>query len=408
MSWKDRIEDVRFTIKTGDGKKFTPLWKNGAKSKAYNFSKYDFIDVEKSLIDRKKPQSSKYPLTFWFQGDDNIEQSEAFEKSADDPRLWEIKHPFYGNIIGQPINITRDDTNFNITQITVEFWESITGNYPTPKASFEDVIVARTASLVSVSASAYAENVEPTTKDIQILGDNVVQVSSSFDKLFDDDTFSDYKTLVNKALSDVNNVISKPINAINSAHSLLLLPSLYEKSVKSRISALKESFNKVLDTLTENDTKNTKTYFESEAAVNIGAICQCTTNPLDTDYITKSDIESINTDIIDTYNLYLDTLDNSQVELSDVDNSFHANALVQSQLYDLVTETTGNLFSLAFSAKQERTVEVDRNTNIILLTHKYLGLDVKDENIEQFRQLNDIKNDELLLIKKGRTIKFFV
>ena len=31
MNWKDRLTDIEFTITTGDGKVFTPLWKNGEK-----------------------------------------------------------------------------------------------------------------------------------------------------------------------------------------------------------------------------------------------------------------------------------------------------------------------------------------------------------------------------------------
>ena len=83
MSWQERLKDIIFTIKTGDGKTFHPLWINGEKSKEFNISKYDFINVEGSFIDRKKPQSNLYPLVFYFQGDDNIEQANTFEASVD-------------------------------------------------------------------------------------------------------------------------------------------------------------------------------------------------------------------------------------------------------------------------------------------------------------------------------------
>lgn len=408
MSWRERINNIEFTIRTGDGKEFTPLWKNGSKSKNYNFSKYDFIDVKGSLIDRKKPQASKYPLVFWFQGDDNIEQATAFELSAEDSRPWEIKHPFYGNISGQPISLKRVDTDYNVTEITVEFWESITENYPNPKSSIEDIIITKTIGLAKVSSENYESKVNPKAEDNQILQDSIIQVTGVFDKLFDNDTFSDYQTLKSAAERAIDNLISEPLTAINSLHSLLLSPSLFIKSVRSRVDALKEGFNKVVDTLNENPTVNTKLYFESEAAICIAAICQASSNPLDGDYITRNQIENVNTIIIDIYNEYLQLLDDSQIRISNVENTYHADAISQIQLYDLVTETTGNLFALAFEAKQERTVEAAKNTNLILLTHKYLGMDIDDNNLEEFRQLNNIKNDELLLIKKGRIIKYFV
>jgi len=408
MSWKERTENIQFTIKTGDGKVFTPLWKNGVKNKIYNFSKYEFINSVGSFIDRKKPQSSKYPLKFWFQGDDNIEQANAFEASADDPRLWEIKHPIYGNIKGQPVSLNRNDTSYNATEVTVIFWESIVRDYPNPIASIEDVIITKVSELQDVSAESYDSNVSPASEDIQILQDNLTQITGVFDKLFDNDTFSDYQTLKSKAESDVNNLISSPLNAVTSLHSLLLSPSLFVKSVRSRVNALEEAFNKVVDTLNSDNSVNTKLYFESESAVCIAAICQATSTPLDSDYITRNEIEEINTIIIDIYDQYLQLLDDSQVDISNVLNAYHADSVVQQQLYSLVAETTGNLFALAFQAKQERTIEVEKNTNLILLTHKYIGLDADDVRIEEFRQLNNIKNDELFIVKKGRIIKYFV
>ena len=408
MSWKSRLENVQFTIKTGDGKEFSPLWKNGLKTKNYNFSKYDFINVDGSLIDRKKQQSSKYPLKFWFQGDDNIEQADAFEASAADSRPWEIKHPFYGNITGQPLNLTRNDNFFNSTEITVEFWESIIVDYPNPQSSIKDDIVAGTSNVQTVSAASYASDLVPASEDVQILQDSITQITSVFDKLFDNETFSDYQTLKSNAERAVDNLISSPLIAITSLNSLLLSPSLFVQSVRGRVSALKEAFDKLVDTLGSNPTVSTKLYFESQSAVCLSAMAQAAADPLESDYITRSEIENINTVIIDTYDRYLQLLDDSQVRISDVENTYHASTTTQLLLYDLITETTGNLFTLAFSAKQERTVEVNKHTNLISLTHRYLGLDASDENIELFRQTNNIKNDELLLIKKGRVVTYFV
>jgi len=408
MSWQERLDNVRFTIITGDGKSFTPLWKNGSKEKSFNYSNYNFIDVEGGFTDRKKPQASKYPLVFWFQGDDNIEQADAFESSANDSRPWQIKHPFYGNIIGQPISLNRNDSSYNITEITVEFWESISADYPNPLPAVDDLINSKVEELSDEAAKSYDDDIEPTAEDTQTLQDSIIQISASFNKLFDNETFSDYKTLMAKTQNDVNNLISSPLQAITSLHSLVLTPALFMQSVKSRLSALKESFAKITDILDRKSSLNNKLYFESQSAVIVAAICQSASTPIDTDYTTRNEIEDVNNLILEVYNSYLQLLDNSQISVSDIKNSYHPNPLVQTKLHELVTETTGNLFSLAFQAKQERTVEVDRDTNLILLTHKYIGLDTDDKNIEMFRQINSIKNDELFLIKKGRTIKYFV
>lgn len=169
MSWKNKIENTKFSIKTGDGKEYFPLWKPGEKSKDFNTSTFDFIDVSKSLVERKKPKSSKYPLTFWFQGDDCIEQSEAFEQSANDNRYWTVTHPYYGIIKGQPLSISRNDANFNITEINVDFWETIVFDFPKSNLSIQDNTLVRKEEIFKISSEVYSAKPVFETKDINVL-----------------------------------------------------------------------------------------------------------------------------------------------------------------------------------------------------------------------------------------------
>lgn len=77
---------------------------------------------------------------------------------------------------------------------------------------------------------------------------------------------------------------------------------------------------------------------------------------------------------------------------------------MQAQLNDLVIDAIGNLQVLAFEAKQERIVYTEKDSNLILLVHRYIGLDTEDKNLDNFRKINSIKNDELFLIPKGRKL----
>lgn len=408
MGWEEKLKNIQFTIKTGDGKTYEPLWKNSTKEKKFNISKYDFINVEGSFIDRKKPQAAKYPLIFWFQGDDNIEQSERFWISADDPRPWEIKHPFYGDIVGQPIGISRSDIAYNSTKIVVEFWESISADFPNPKTDIASTLVFKTAGLATIAAANYNSDIKPVASDQLVLQDSITQITSVFGKLFDNETFAEYQILKGKAESNAGNLVSSPLNAITSIQDLVLAPSTFGKPVKDRVGALKNAFNKLVETLGLDDSVSTKLYFESQGGTTLAAVCQASATPIESDYITKNEIEEISSDIVSMYEQYLLLLDTAQVTIFDIENTFHADQLTQIELYELVVETTGNLFFLAFQAKQERTIEVDKDTNLILLTHKFLGAKEFDSNLEDFRELNNIRNDELFKIKKGRQIKYFV
>ena len=108
------------------------------------------------------------------------------------------------------------------------------------------------------------------------------------------------------------------------------------------------------------------------------------------------------------YDEYLEILDSASVSIYDIEYSWSPDSTSSILLHDLVTYVLGSLFVLGLDSFQERIVTLEKDSNLILLTHKYLGLDASDESIENFRKINDIKLNELFKLKKGRTIKYYV
>lgn len=405
MSWQDKLQNIQFSIKTGDGKEWFPLFKTGEKSKEFNTSIYDFIDVPKSLVERKQPKSSKYPLTFWFDGENHIETAEEFENSANDNRYWTITHPYYGTIKGQPLSITRNDVNLNITEISIDFWESIVFDFPKSNLSIQDNTLVKNESILDSCAVSYSGRKVQSTEDIQKNKDATLLIAKSFEKLQGDDTFSEYQNAVSTALKANDKLLNDSFDAILKTQVLINLPSSYERTVKDKISAYKSVFsslNTILNTVAD------KLFYESMGASSISCYCNASVNyQFGVDYVTASEVESVASDLIQIYDSYLQLLDSASTSNYLVEVGYQPNPIVQTQLNDLVMYTLANLYNLAFEAQQERIVYIEKDTNIVLLTHRYLGL-ASDENIEIFRQINDIKLKELFKIKKGRKIKYYV
>lgn len=403
MSWKERLENVKFSIKTGDGKMYFPLWKTAEKSKDFNVSKYDFINVEGSFVDRKKAQGGKFPLVFFFQGDDNIEQCNEFEISANDSRIWTIEHPFYGTIKGQPTNLKRVDSNYNVTEINIDFWESIEDDYPLSNTSIKDSTLSKVSELNTISLNQLVENSKPSTTNISGLKDSIILTSSKFTP--DSDSYNKYVNLVKTGVKDADKLVTDSMTALGSVQDVISYPAEFVTSAKDKINSYKSSYDilkKSIGDLFE------KYLFESQASTLIAGMCLTAVTPQDGDYVVRSDIESINNTIKTTYDDYLKILDSNQVSIYDVNNNWTPNALIQSNLMSLVSFTSKNLFLLSFDARQERLYELTEDSNLIVLTHRFLGLDADDANIESFRKINNIKNDELYRVRKGRTIKYFV
>jgi len=70
--------------------------------------------------------------------------------------------------------------------------------------------------------------------------------------------------------------------------------------------------------------------------------------------------------------------------------------------------TLSNLFAIALNAKQERSIVLEEDNNLVNLTHRFYGLDAADENIDEFILNNNIGISEHLLIKKGRILRYYV
>ena len=402
MSWKDKIENGVFKITTGDGKVYKPLFRTGESSLDFNASSYNFINLEGTLVDRKKPQSSKYPFLFWFQGDDNIEQAEQFMKSAKDPRAWEVEHPLYGIINGQPLSITRNDANLNITEVKVDFWESISVDYPDDEISVQDRIQAKALDVQRAGIKSFS-TFKPTTANIATIKLAANQTQGSFADLAGD-LKVEYQNAFNTAVKAVDKVVSAQAVAISAQQKLFTLPLMFDRPILKKIKAFESSLVELVESI---KGKNDKYFYESQAATAISAVCQCAVTPLENDYVTRTEIELVADAILKMYENYLQVLDDNQVSQYEVEKTWNPNAHLQAELNDLVVDTIANLQVLAFQTQQERVIYADKDTNLIILTHQYIGLDADDKNIERFRKINNIKNNELFLIRKGRQIKYF-
>lgn len=393
MSWKDKIENGVFKITTGDGKVFKPLYRPGRVSKDYNTTSYNFIGREGTLVDRKKPQSGKYPLSFWFQGEDHVEETEAFMKSADDPRAWEVQHPLYGNINGQPINIEKNDSNLGLTEITVEFWESISVDYPDEEISVRDQIYAQASNVKAAGVKSFS-SATPDTGNISIMKQGVTSTRGSFIDLATEQSVA-FENAYTTAIKAADKLLSAQDSAIRAQHSVISLPAQFTTPVQRRISAFEDAIGKI--------PKEDKYYYESQAAAGIASACECAVTG---EYITRTEIELVVEVISGVYDEYLKILDENKVGFYEIEKTWNADPVLQQELKSLMTYTVANLQVLAFEALQERTVYTDKESNLIVLCHRYMGVPT-DENLERFRKINNIKNEELFKVNKDRKIKYF-
>jgi predicted nucleic acid-binding protein len=404
MSWQDDINTIIFTIITGDGKSWTPKWLNAQKSQEYNSSIFEFVNVEGSLVLRQKPKSRKFDLEFYFDGENAVEQGNAFELSARNSKYWTVKHPFYGNITCQPLSLSQDNSKYNVSKFIIPVVETILEKYPKPSEIKEDVIANSVETTNQLQADAFANSGEinkvALTSDVNYLDKIYSQIVTTNAELLE------FKNLVSEALIELESSTATPLSIIRNIQALINYPATIVQSVEERINTFEETIIALFDSL--DGTRENKFRVEAQAGGMIGAILLASSTNIVDDYETRSKVLAIQDRVSSIYNTYLTNLDALQTDRADNDESYIPNFSAQNSLNEVVNYAISNLFDIAFAAKQEREYILDKDSNLILLTHIFYGLDSEDDNINKFISTNNIGINEILSIKKGRTIIYYV
>lgn len=410
MSWIEKIKD-QIVIITGDRKEFRPQWLNANISKEYNVSTFDFIDIPGTLVQRRQPKGRKYRLEIYFQGDDHLDVSRNFEKSADDPRKWTVRHPLYGDLTVHPTDLLFDNSQMNVSKITGNILETIDDVNPQALIVPEDKIAQDKIAADDVTADAYVNNNPiPAVKDLGLMNDSLDQWEVFTGSIIDDDEEAEsFRNKISRAKSDVTNAIGKPLAAIRSMQEVINFPFFVSQSVELRLKTLVDQFTALVSGISVLTRRADRFLFENNAGSMITAMSVTVATPLNTDdYGNKPKVLDTIEIILDSYNLYIDTLDIIQTDDADELNSYVPDSQSMQLISSLVNFTISNLFIIALNARQERRIVLEEDSNLINLAHRFYGSNSDDLNIDEFILNNNIGISEHLLIKKGRILRYYV
>lgn len=407
MSWIERIQND-YIITLGDGNEFRPQWLNAVKTKEYNIAEFNFPDIAGTLIKRSKPKGRKYGIEIYFQGDDHIDISNEFETSADDPRPWVISHPYYDRIVVQPTRLNFDNSLHNVTKITGTIIETITDENPKTSVDPNDKIVSDHADLDVTLADAYATDV--ITPDIQ----DINQMTANNDALFLEGEkivsvtgdFESYFNAFNAANAAILNATNEPLTAIRTLQAVVNAPALFATGIRARIDTMTNQFNKLKDSIDGVTEFSLKKLFENNAAALVSSMALALVS--NAEFNSRRDVVSFIDGLLIVYNDYLLQLDLIQSPNANSPDSFLPNFNSQVALNDLINFTVSNLFDIAIDAKQERSIILEEDSNIIDLSHRFNQMNADDTTIDEFILTNEIGLNEYLGLKKGRKIVYFV
>lgn len=418
MSWVDKVA-TNLVITTGDGKTYNPLWKNAATSTDYNTTGFEFIGVPGSYADRREEAGRKFTMDWWFVGPDHLDLYEAFKNSAADKRRWSVTHPIYGVILCQPVSITYDHSDQNTTHITGTLMETIDQNGPQMTVNPSDKIAGDKLSLSAINARAFVKDIpEPSTAVISTQLKNVnLLYNKASTKINNTLDAQEYFNLFNEAISAVNLATSLPLDAIRSVQAMINAPALFIENVKSRINILVDQFNLLRTTVGNIVDRNSAKVYENNAGEVVASLCLASVSNIsqnttdtgeDFDYSNRVQVSQVIDSIRQAYSDYISDLDSMQdINYASI-NSYMPDAESIMNLEAIVNYTIANLSIIALSSKQERVVFLEKDSNIILLAHRFYKSQPDDSTINKIISDNSIGINELLGIKKGRRIVYYV
>lgn len=409
MSWQDNINQP-FTITTGDGIMYTPLWdatKSVVLSQEFNIAEFNFRKLKGTLVDRGEVKGNTYDIEVIFQGADHLIHAANFRKSAQDKRVWTVNHPYYGIIVCQPARLKYNNEDGNITRIQGTILETIRGDSLSGGVDpFDKIAVDKLAVDNALFTTYVAEVPVPEIKDVQAMTANVGKLDTSVSplvKLTDD--YNAFRNAVNAANSFIATATTAPGAAMAAIQSVITAPANFIDSEVNRIAMLTGAFAGFYN-YAVNLPRTLKKLYENNAGTAISTMCLASVTNIGADYTTRTAVVAIVQTILNNYSQYIDNLDALSTDNGGEPDSYIPDADSVNAISSLVNYTVEQLLIIAANAKQQQTYILPEDDNVTTLAYTLYG-SAADDIVDQLIADNGIYYTELLLIRKGREIIYY-
>lgn len=408
MSWIEQLKN-KMTIITGDGKEYQPEMLNPKVLVGYNVSEFNFPNVEGTYVDKREQLGSKFSLELYFQGENHLETMKEFVFSAKDKRPWIIIHPFYDVLNVQPSSLNIDNSDYNVSKITLTATQTIERVQPLTFIIPVDQIDED----VEITNEVIVEQLEDPDAELLLIQVNDF-ANKTTPKIESDEDGQVFLNKTNTAKEKIANISTDKQGAMISVQDLLLAPAQFSQGVSSKLVMISSNFATLTSQIVgtaqaiKNLPNDFKTSFEAFGASLLTSLCSIVSMPLDSDYGTRNDINLTIEQILNMYNSYIECLDKLEVGTGGNPQDFQPNAETIINLNNLVNFTVSNLFDIAKDAKQERVEILTEDSDFITLAHRFYGLEKTDATIDELILNNNLGLNGILNIKKGTPITYYI
>lgn len=383
MDYQQRLKSIKFSITTGDGVKHSPLMLDSSIELNFNTREFLYLGQAGSYIGREEAGDRALPLSFYFEGNNHVEDMQAFMRSTDDKRPWKITHPFYDNIIVQPVGKLVLTSKFGQT------WGEVTVKITLPEqlpAVNPDITASATVQKDAID-TAVVESAAPGNPSVakkQVSG-----IATNYNLLPNTNaSIVALKDKVRTATSLAQSALSKPQEFAESMRDLISFPFQIVGELRTSIDSLERSFNELF-ALADTDIR----LFESMSSLMMTTASAFAPNAT---YENVSDVEQMKALIERIYQARILAFDS---------NGYKPDSETELKIDILTQSVLGQLSEKALGANQEYVVFADIDAAPQVYASRFYG--DADNGLTRFIDENKIGGTELLQIRTGRRLVYY-
>lgn len=450
-TWKDRIRG-QVTLLSPDGDEYTPKWIGNPRSKSKKLGIFEYARVKGTIVQDLGITSGTYPLTLYFDGVDHDKDAEKFWKSCDQDNQWEITHPTKGFLGLQLVKVSEviaPTTDGNYTLMETEWIEPI-----------DPILLKTTAQLAAesgralnefngVSADQFAGKIKDGTfADRLAITDTVNKITGSIDKVLGPiaETVDEINSTFNEVLSGVQDILEAgildPLALAASIQQLTQLPMLAIRDIKSRLNSYKNLFDEIFGIQPDRaDDPNVnvsavkelvysgmigglsiiattgigqKEQAQKKGQTNTGVVLDVITQiPVTTNegvIQTQAQVIEAIEEITQQSRDMIDDLDTAQdlFQDSDIDDQYFSQTETFAAAMNLTALGQRFLLINFYDLKIEKVFFLKRpKTPIQVTIEEYGDTGENDSNLDLFLSSNQIKENENILMPRGKEVVIY-
>ena len=420
MTWRNRLRPT-ITLTSPEGNIFEAKWRGNSRSKDKKLGLFEFPKVKGTKVQDLDIGSARYPLTFFFDGENNDQESDRFFKACDERGVWNVIHPVKGSLDLQLISVKESIEpveSGNVTQFDTEWIEPLKDSVVPSLFQQRSIIDSQIDEINSTASDQIESNVlQETAAETSSFEATVNAVVAAVEKFLAPvyELQAEINSQVLSIKRGINSLLSAPVLDIVSiagqVQALVQLPALAIADVNSRVEAYEGFIAAALDfspDTAESKDRNIVAVQELALTSGLASISFVSSTGELTSRLQAIELINLNTGL---FKDITDALDATQELFKDeiIDDQYFSQSESYSDALLMVSQTIAYLLRSAFDLSIEKRFILEKMRAPIEITiSEYGDLGEDDLNFQLFIESNSLKGNEILILPEGREVLVYV